>query len=277
MRLVTKALLILSLVVLCLAVLWYAGRRDGPAGDPFGPTSARNETGRTKFDDPLAGLERWREQFTRFARGGNPGPDEPAAEGVQPQAEPEGPPRPRPRQDLHDLESTAVDEGVAVLRPRGEVLGADPPGPVLRPAGLRGRVVTRRLVPEREEQQPLGRAHEVTDGDTVYDIAIQYYGDPGYVEHILAANPGVDPQALRIGERISLPDRNRPATPKPEAPAEPKVYVVRPNDTLIRIASRIYGDSSMYLNIYEVNRDRLASPNATLYVGQRLRLPDPPR
>ena len=58
-------------------------------------------------------------------------------------------------------------------------------------------------------------------------------------------------------------------------PSQTKVYVVQKNDTLIGIARRFYGDAAMYKNIYEANRDILPSVNATFYVGQRLRLPEP--
>jgi nucleoid-associated protein YgaU len=286
MRLVTKALLILSLVVLCVAVLWYSGRDEDLPRDPYSPVNGKAAGEKPAFDDPLAGLEKVRQHLTQFARRSQSrgtgeaeeaaGPEEGSVRAPATQRPRVGRPA-RFRRDPHDLESTAMDEGIALARPAAEVLGADPPGPVLRPAGLRGRVVTRPLVEEKREPEPAGRTHEVAPGDTLYDIAIQYYGGPSYVEYILAANPGVDPDALQVGERLRLPEREQApaAAPKPKKP-EPKIYVVRPNDTLIRIAHRFYGDTSMYLRIYQANRDRLSSPNDTLYVGQRLRLPDPP-
>ena len=94
---------------------------------------------------------------------------------------------------------------------------------------------------------------------------------------IEAANPGVNARALKIGDRLVLPEK-----PKPQeagvapTPAQTKVYVVQKNDTLIGIARRFYGDASMYRRIYEANRDVLKSPTAPLYVGQRLRMPEGP-
>jgi nucleoid-associated protein YgaU len=99
------------------------------------------------------------------------------------------------------------------------------------------------------------------------------------VAAIQAANPGVDPKALRAGMRLVMPARETVA--KPAAGADPtaglpptKVYVVQKNDTLIGIASRLYSDASMYKKIFDANQDILPSPNSTLQIGMRLRLPD---
>jgi hypothetical protein len=48
--------------------------------------------------------------------------------------------------------------------------------------------------------------------------------------------------------------------------------VVKDGDTLSDIAERTYGDSTMYLAIYEENKDQLSSPNA-VPIGITLRVP----
>ncbi|HEX3730080.1 MAG TPA: LysM peptidoglycan-binding domain-containing protein [Opitutaceae bacterium] len=65
-----------------------------------------------------------------------------------------------------------------------------------------------------------------------------------------------------------------PALPPPEAEpaAEPRVYVVQDGDTLTRISLRVYGAVSRWREIYEANRDVLASENA-LQPGQTLKVP----
>ena len=48
--------------------------------------------------------------------------------------------------------------------------------------------------------------------------------------------------------------------------------MVQSGDTLTRIAMKVYGSQSRYMDIYNANRDRLSNPSA-LRVGQELRLP----
>ncbi|MCH2155879.1 MAG: LysM peptidoglycan-binding domain-containing protein [Opitutales bacterium] len=62
------------------------------------------------------------------------------------------------------------------------------------------------------------------------------------------------------------------AEPEPETPQAGGTYVVQSGDTLTRIAMKVYGSQSRYMDIYNANRDRLSNPSA-LRVGQELRLP----
>lgn len=62
----------------------------------------------------------------------------------------------------------------------------------------------------------------------------------------------------------------RPATPDPED--VPRTYTVQSGDTLTTISRRFYGTPSRWMDIYQANRDRLASENA-LRVGQDIRIP----
>ncbi|MEZ5427765.1 MAG: LysM peptidoglycan-binding domain-containing protein [Pyrinomonadaceae bacterium] len=51
-----------------------------------------------------------------------------------------------------------------------------------------------------------------------------------------------------------------------------QTYIVRPGDTLAKISLRFYGTTRRYMDIYNANRDRLASPSR-IEVGQELRIP----
>lgn len=51
-----------------------------------------------------------------------------------------------------------------------------------------------------------------------------------------------------------------------------RTYVVQPGDTLGSISRMFYGTSARYMDIYNANRDRLASPNS-ITVGQTLIIP----
>lgn len=276
MRPVTKIILVLSLVAMAVVVLYIASRKwdTGPT-PPQAPVVAQRSEGGTPpvpYNDPLATAQRWRDRFS----GGDTPPAPPATNNSTRRTPP-----------VRDLQSTSRHEGtVAAHRQEEPVAGADPPGPVLRPTGVIGELVTGRLRSGREIAE--SNAYTIVQGDTLSAIALKHYGDLRYVQAIQSANPGVDPSRLRVGDRLIMPEKQeRPAAgatmagssvpAAPAAPAAPatKVYVVQRNDTLIGIARKVYGDATMYPRVYEANKDVLSSPNARLYVGQRLRMPEP--
>jgi len=263
MRLVTKAILLLSLVAVGVVVLFLAARRDDLQSDrQTRPRVEPMDTDSQVLQDPLAAYERWRDRLARENR-------QPPAR--QPESVSQGATGWTPDQDL---ESSAQDEGTVIaLQTQHPVVGADPPGPTLRPEGVEGTVVQARWLPQGEDPSHF---HVIRPGDTLFEIARECYGDASFVRLIEAANPGIVPTALRVGDRLVLPEKPKPqeagAAP---TPPQTKVYVVKKNDTLIGIARRFYGDAAMYRKIYEANRDILPSLNATLYVGQTLRLPEP--
>jgi nucleoid-associated protein YgaU len=150
--------------------------------------------------------------------------------------------------------------------------GSPPPpveGPTLRPEAPKGQVVEGPLVPDSSA----GR-YRVRDGDTLYAIAVQKYGDASYVQDILQANRGLTSRIVP-GQEIRLPPRREEASAAP-AQEQPKIYVVQHGETLISIARRLYGDSAMYVKIFELNRDKLTSPDR-VPEGTVLRLPPPPK
>jgi len=51
-----------------------------------------------------------------------------------------------------------------------------------------------------------------------------------------------------------------------------RVHVVRPGDTLWRIAADALGDPHRWPELYRANRDQIADP-AVIFPGQRLRIP----
>ena len=50
-----------------------------------------------------------------------------------------------------------------------------------------------------------GGNYTVKKGDTLYGIARQHYGDGKQWQKIASANPGVKPNALRVGQTIVVP------------------------------------------------------------------------
>jgi nucleoid-associated protein YgaU len=124
--------------------------------------------------------------------------------------------------------------------------------------------------------------YTIERGDTLSSIARAHYGDDRLWTRISAANPGIDPQRLKVGETITIPPREpAAATPttsavQPAAAPAPgtagPTYVVEHGDTLISIARNILGSGARGREIYELNRDRIADPNI-VKVGVELRMP----
>jgi len=261
MRPVTKVLLVLAVVALAVGVVWFVGHRYGGRQETVASkTPSVKPAEPPNYNDPLEAYKRWRDRFT-----GQTGDAASTAEG-----------RGRRASDIY---SSSEHEGAAVARRSdAAVAGADPPGPTgptLRPTGVSGEVVTGAWRP----RDGGGNSYTITQGDTLYGIAVKHYGDARCAEIIEAANPGLNPKALRVGEKIVLPDKppapeRLPAPTAGAAAAPGKVYVIQKNDTLIGISKRVYGDASMYRKIYEANSGLLASPSATLHVGEKLRLPE---
>ena len=109
---------------------------------------------------------------------------------------------------------------------------------------------------------PGGFQYFVKPGDTFFSIA-RRFGIA--VPALEAANPGVNPNALRIGQGICIPAA---APPTEECPG--RIYTVQPGDTFYGIARRFGYTVDA---IFAVNPG--VNPNA-LQVGQTLCLPPSP-
>jgi nucleoid-associated protein YgaU len=139
-----------------------------------------------------------------------------------------------------------------------------------------------------------GEEYLIKSGDTLDLIATAHYGSRTYVSLIMEANPGLNPNALRINKKIVLPSKPEKAEKRPEetankdltvpAPAAPetasevvgaKTYVIQPGDTLSGISTKVYKTSRYYDKIYQANQDRISDPHM-LVVGTKLSMPDLP-
>jgi len=122
--------------------------------------------------------------------------------------------------------------------------------------------------------------HTVVSGDSIWKIAHKTYGDSNIQEHIdaiLAANPKVDPDNLKLGTKLTLPgavdsDVTRQSASKQVAALDGSLYEVKKGDTLSSIAKAKLGSASKWKSIYELNRERIQDP-ASIKVGTTLRLP----
>jgi nucleoid-associated protein YgaU len=82
------------------------------------------------------------------------------------------------------------------------------------------------------------------------------YGD-------LNADITVDP-GIAGNQSASLP-------PSPHLSDE-QTYTVEAGDTLSKISKQFYGEASLFMNIFEANRDKLTDPNK-IQPGMLLRIP----
>ena len=147
------------------------------------------------------------------------------------------------------------------------------------------RPYTKTRKPPAPANKPKGETYTIQPGDVLIDIARMYYGDESLWRAIKLANPGLDENRLRIGQKILIPSRQqaerllaeqrpRPAARRPEPhERDALIYVVAPGDTLISIARHVLGDEKRWEEIYELNRDQLESPDL-IVPGMKLRLPE---
>lgn len=116
---------------------------------------------------------------------------------------------------------------------------------------------------------PLPGEHVVAAGETLSSIAAVHLGDSSRWREIAAANPRIDADRLAVGDRLRIPAA---APPSPRQVAGDRDHTVAEGETLSSIAAERLGSAGRWREIYELNRDRLESPNR-LRAGQRLRLP----
>jgi nucleoid-associated protein YgaU len=183
--------------------------------------------------------------------------DDSPAEGVAPVAQqPEPVPAKPPAQPAT---TNPVDVGPTPLEPMPERNPAPAPPPT-KPAG----------------NSPVRMEYFIAQGDTFVSIAEEWFGNANKWGLIARENPTVDPQKLKIGQRIFLPPKeaaNSPATPDPVVSAGETIYVVQSGDTLIAIARDHLGDGARWESIYELNKATIGLDSAALKVGMKIKLP----
>jgi len=141
--------------------------------------------------------------------------------------------------------------------------------------------------------------HVVAKGDNLGTISQKYYGTARKVDKIVAANPGVNPNALRIGATLKIPVESAPAAPPtmirtPAGPTAPPTisaetrlaleevrrrvdalpargtHIVVQGDTLSSISNKYYGTPAKAKVIEAANPG--VNPNA-LPIGKVLKIP----
>lgn len=116
-------------------------------------------------------------------------------------------------------------------------------------------------VPPTPGTCPGGFFYTILAGETLYGLA-RRYGIA--VQALIAANPGIDPGRLQVGQRICIP------APAPPGPCPGSLYTIQAGDTFISIARRFGYTLDALLAINPgVDPDQLR-------IGQEICLPPSP-
>ena len=176
-----------------------------------------------------------------------------------------------------------------------EPVTQSPPAVVELPRREETAQPTTTMTPRPQHELSRGasqKTHTIVLGDYLITIAQAEYGDGQLWQAIKAANPGLDENHLKVGQQIKIPalaearrllqqsarpatETNTPSLPTRETvhpTAGRSTYTIERGDSLTKIARNILGDGSRWREIYELNRDRLDSPDI-LEIGLTLRMP----
>ena len=166
-------------------------------------------------------------------------------------------------QKLNGVASEDLREGQVIKLPAGKTIDDKPLAPVAPGASDGGS----------------SKVHVVAAGETLSDISKKHYGTTTKWREIVKANPGVDPEGLKVGDKLVLPeiagaapkDVSAPPAPAPlGAPEGAGEYVVKAKDTFDIIATKELGSKALAKKIAELNP---GVDSSHLRIGQKLKLP----
>jgi nucleoid-associated protein YgaU len=152
--------------------------------------------------------------------------------------------------------------------------------------------------PLRSDRAQHPFTHRVQEGETLSNLARRYLGSAERWSELFAANQPrlANPNQLRPGMELVIPEpaaasrsaaanMYRPSStaaagpPRAQTPAamvpidaegwrrsrqadaQQRTYRVRADDTLVDIAKQFYGDGGRFLDLFQANRQQLASPD----------------
>jgi nucleoid-associated protein YgaU len=115
--------------------------------------------------------------------------------------------------------------------------------------------------------------HVVAKGETLRSICLNFYGDSGLVDSVSTYNQLYNPNAIEIGNSISLPTRSILIAGNIPTPSNAQVnenstivqkmgtYTVKKGDTLSEIAQTVMGTTKKTQLLIEVNKDVMPNPD----------------
>ncbi|MEM9418918.1 MAG: LysM peptidoglycan-binding domain-containing protein [Planctomycetota bacterium] len=199
-----------------------------------------------------------------------------------PLSEPIGPPEPEPITPIEDPALTELPpaEPTPVEANVGIALG--PLDPVTPPADPSAET-TETVVPTPPPAPAILRLYTIESGDSLSSIALATYGSANKWVDIAQANPLVDPNRLRVGQEIKLPDLSgegasavvKTEENEDEVPRRGAKYTVKSGDNLSKIAKQFYNSTAKWELIFQANRRTIGDDPGNLKVGMELLIPPP--
>ncbi|MFZ5688682.1 MAG: LysM peptidoglycan-binding domain-containing protein [Bacillota bacterium] len=99
-------------------------------------------------------------------------------------------------------------------------------------------------------------------------------GEPGDIYYDLTCRTWREVKVRTTSEQFKpVNSAGVAATPRPDLKPVPKVYVVKPGDSLYKIAKLQYGDASKLSAIYEANKSTIGPDKNLIRPGQKLVMP----
>lgn len=117
-----------------------------------------------------------------------------------------------------------------------------------------------------EENKTEENVIKVAEGQTLWQIAEDKYGDGFKWSEIAKANEIKNPDKIESGQELVLPQIE-----EKEIEKAPEEYTVSAGDSLWKIAVRFYNDGYQWTKIWQNNREKLNNPNQ-LEIGMKLAL-----
>jgi nucleoid-associated protein YgaU len=115
-----------------------------------------------------------------------------------------------------------------------------------------------------------GQEYMIQSGDTLFKIATAAYGANNAnagVTAIEAANPGINPNNLQVGQEIKIPVLGG------TAPVPGQEYTIRAGDTLFNIATAAYGAGNANAGVTAIEAANPGINPNNLQVGQEIKIP----
>ncbi|MHC4777724.1 MAG: LysM peptidoglycan-binding domain-containing protein [Planctomycetota bacterium] len=161
-------------------------------------------------------------------------------------------------------------------------------GPLEGPVPGTGPQAAPQAAPEIPSQEPIPLSepkvveHTVEEGETLSDIALKYLGSSKNWPLIVKANPGIDKDLVRVGQKLVIPLENAgsdarvfpPRTLPENRLPEPafRNHKVEEGETLCEIAEKYLGDRNRFMEIAKANGIDIEGAN-DIRPGQVLKIP----
>lgn len=121
------------------------------------------------------------------------------------------------------------------------------------------------------------KIYNVSAGETIFTIAVNYYGNASYGKYLVEYNKEVvsnNGSSVKAGMELYLPEylNGQKRFVDLSSDSNGYVYTFKSNDTLYSLAKEQYGNGKYCTVIYEANKDRLKSVSL-VYTGQKIYIP----